>query len=147
MYDVFGMSFSWAHFKMATTLKRIRREAVGAKGEYDCTIESLRDSLRGPGSIKKTEKAILPDGAICVMETTWVPDPVTKHLSNKQTLYSLAAKIGSHAPPPPLKLNSKTSFSTPKMSIFTFQVLPVKKMCHRVQFSLLPRWPPLYFTC
>ena len=41
--------------------------------------------LWGAGSIKKTEKAILPDGTIYVMESTWVHDTVTKHLSNKQS--------------------------------------------------------------
>ena len=55
------------HFETATTLQRIQREAVGAKAEYNCTIESLRDSLRAPGIIKKTEKAILPDGTIYIM--------------------------------------------------------------------------------
>ena len=40
---------------------------------------------------------------------------------------SPAAKIDPHAPPPPLKLNSKTSFGSPKMSFLTFQVLSVKK--------------------
>ena len=53
-----------AHFEMATTLRRIRREAVGSKGEYDI-LRALETAYEDQESSRRRESNITRQNNMC----------------------------------------------------------------------------------
>ena len=67
----------------ARLLQSLRREALRGP------VQSSTRCPAGVGFVRKTERAILPDGTIYELTATWVPDPEFQHKISKGTQTTL----------------------------------------------------------